>query len=173
QLVYEPSKLFAMSIKLFFKACVCLLVVSQVHAQSAERQVIASAGASDTKSTFTVGEVYVSGATSIGTATIVSGFIQPLIEEDTEPILSVNDVSALLSVYPNPSIDFITITGEEIDLNQADVSLFTLDGKRKQFSIEKGKELKLDIRKLPPNVYWLLIRDTQSDKVASFKLIKN
>ncbi|WP_370086510.1 T9SS type A sorting domain-containing protein [Ekhidna sp.] len=161
-----------MSINLFFKMGVCLLVFTQVHAQSAERQVIASAGASDTKSSFTVGEVVVSGSGAVGTATIVSGFIQPLIEE-SEPALSVDDVSTRLSVYPNPSSDFITIAGKELALDQAEVSLFTLDGKRKQFSMERGKELRLDIRQLPPNVYWLLIRDTQSDKVASFKLIKN
>lgn len=151
---------------------VILFVITQVHAQSVERQVIASAGASDTQSSFTVGEVVVSGSSTVGTATIISGFIQPLVE-DSEPALSVNDVSTRLSVYPNPSSDFITIAGKELALDKADVSLFTLDGKQKQFFMERGKELRLDMRQLPPNVYWLLIRDAQSDKVASFKLIKN
>jgi len=82
-----------------------------------------------------------------------------------------NTATESLDIWPNPSSDFVIISGEEIQ--QADISItsilgqsFTLPNATQQ---EKGR-LELDISQLKSGIY--LIKVTNSEKVLSRILVK-
>ncbi|WP_424961460.1 T9SS type A sorting domain-containing protein [Ekhidna sp.] len=153
--------------------CFCLLalVSTYVSAQSIERQAVVSAAKTGTTASYSIGETVVTTAVAAGDAFLIAGFQQPFVT--SEPALSVSDISESLSVYPNPSRDLVNIAGEGVDFTNAEISLFTLEGKKVSIGIEKGVQLRLDISRLPANIYWLNIQLSDNKKAASFKLIKN
>ncbi|MEQ6166295.1 MULTISPECIES: T9SS type A sorting domain-containing protein [unclassified Ekhidna] len=153
--------------------CFCLLVLASTYvtAQSVERQAVVSTAKTGTTASYSIGETIVTNAVAAGDAFLIAGFQQPFVTG--EPALGVLDISENLSVYPNPSRDFVNIAGEGIDFSNAEISLFTLEGKEAPIGIEQGVQLRLDISRLPANIYWLNIQLAEDKKVASFKLIKN
>ena len=148
-----------------------MLASIYVSAQSVERQAIVSTAKTGTTASYSIGEPIVTTAVAAGDAFLIAGFQQPFVA--SEPALGVSDISESLSVYPNPSRDFVNIAGDGIDFSNAEISLFTLEGKRVPMGVEQGVRLKLDISQLPANIYWLNIQLSDNKKAASFKLIKN
>jgi hypothetical protein len=90
--------------KIFFalsRLCGLLLISFNMHAQSLERKVIASGGASITSPLqvdYTIGEMAVETATVFNTIILTQGFQQPYYV-----IIPNNNIFPYLVIYPNPA----------------------------------------------------------------------
>jgi len=80
--------------------------------------------------------------------------------------LSINDKELLLvEVFPNPFLDFITISSEIIDL---EIQLFDVFGKK---VIIDNVDNKIETSQLASGIYFLKV--TSDDFISTFKIIKN
>lgn len=138
-------------------------------AQQLERQVIASAGNIGTDVSFTIGEVIVNSDNLLVTA----GFQQPTFMEDEEPPVGLTDITGELNVYPVPTKNMVTINGTDFDGSKTHVGLYTTEGK--QVEVEANhheKELKLNLERLPSGTYYLTLRNSATQTIAKFKILK-
>jgi len=77
--------------------------------------------------------------------------------------LSANDY---LSVYPNPTQDYITLTMK--DTRFSSIEVFNVIGTRIMSETIKGRGLTLDVRSYPEGVYFVTCRGSNSVCTAKF-----
>ena len=75
---------------------------------------------------------------------------------------NVNTISAdILSIYPNPTTDFITLTSDE---NVKNIELYSLLGRKiRSFDVERSGE-RYDVSDLPNGVYFLNVLGKSGNK---------
>lgn len=87
-----------------------------------------------------------------------------LATEDAAP----NSLEEMVSVYPNPTQDIVTIAAEEIDLEQ--ITILDLTGKVVLTKTINSQNHQLDVSKLTNGLY--LLRVTSETRSGTFKLLK-
>ncbi|GAA0873199.1 hypothetical protein GCM10009117_23460 [Gangjinia marincola] len=145
------------------------------QAQSISQAVIGNSGTTlsnaSTELNFTLGEPVVgnvSNATSVG-----QGFWNGAIAEIT---LSNDDFELInsTSVYPNPVIDRITITFEEMNNQTFELKLSDINGKQlldESFENTMGRK-EIDLSAFSGGIYFLRISNQGSQSSKTIKLIK-
>lgn len=83
-----------------------------------------------------------------------------------------NELGIFLKVYPNPTIDFLTLEVKEEFVNQLQFSLIGGNGETLDQGDVNEKKSKLDLTKLASGFYFLNIIDTDKREVINFKIIK-
>lgn len=146
-------------------------------AQTAERQVIGTAGGSSSSSSFqvssTVGEAVVGTATST-TLILNQGFQQP-----DEESLSIEDHESGLSInaYPNPVKGIVTL---ELDApNSMELSVQVLDFKGntlatplQKLKVQGTFTREIDFSNLASGNYFLLLTNTKGNLQQTIKIVK-
>jgi len=133
---------------------------------------IDSGGASTTNGTltmvYTLGEVAVQENTN-GAIHISEGFLSP----DIISTVGLEDYTQLAGVqlYPNPAIDFVTISFST--LGNYNITIYDLLGKEvAAYQIKNTDSERIAFKQLPKAVYMLLITDEQTKQMKSYKIIK-
>lgn len=148
-------------------ALVFYMVSNITIAQTIERQVIASVG-SISSVDYTIGEVLVTTSNLI----VSVGFQQGEVALEDAP-LDVTDVSHLLTIYPVPTRDRLTIRGTELSPKNATISLYSLKGVKMNIQVDtQADQLMLDLEGLPSGNYVLTLNDTVNRKIANYKILK-
>jgi len=148
-----------------------------LFAQSAERQVIGSAGGTSTttdlKVSSTVGEAVVGTGTS-STIILTQGFQQPgegeLGIEDTETGLSVN-------VYPNPSKGIVTLDMDAPNTLEISVSVLDFNGTVISQPVQKQKvhgssTHEIDLSSLAAGNYFIQLQNSKGNLKQTIKIVK-
>ena len=77
-----------------------------------------------------------------------------------------------LSVYPNPTTDYLTLKVKDIELSTLNFQLYDINGKR----IESGRltdiSTTIDMESQPTSTYFLKVTDGNT-RIKMFKIIKN
>ncbi len=81
-------------------------------------------------------------------------------------------IDLLLSVFPNPTTDFVTLKFENYDFESIDYQLFDINGKIILTDKSQIKETKITIGNLPSSIYFLKVLDANKE-LKTFKIIKN
>ena len=85
-----------------------------------------------------------------------------------------NSANALISVYPNPGQDFLTISGVESNIKGSiGVTISDYTGKVLIAQNELKSESKIDIKSLSTGVYVIIIRNQNSQSYQTIKFVKN
>jgi hypothetical protein len=120
---------------------------------------------------YTVGQVAYTtnrGATGI----VAQGVQQPYEILVVTGLDEARGISLEISVYPNPTSDFLKLTIESYKLENLSYQLYNINGDVLQNGKIVGKETVIQTGDLLPAAYFLQIRDNQKE-VKTFKIIKN
>ena len=78
----------------------------------------------------------------------------------------------LLTVFPNPAKDFLTLKVENPDNENLFYQLYDNSGKLLATKKLRGNEIRIDMSSLIPATYFLKVKDNNKD-VKTFKIVKN
>ena len=155
----------------YFIACLC---VTSLFSQSISKQVIASAGESITEGitqlTTTIGEPIIGPITN-GAQTISQGFLAAV----PQSTLSVDELLAdsnLISIYPNPVINRVTIDiGTNVE-NPLQIQLYNITGQQVFNNTITQQKNTLNLSTLSSGTYIMQMTDSKTNTSKSFKIIK-
>ncbi|NPA46625.1 MAG: T9SS type A sorting domain-containing protein [Chlorobi bacterium] len=106
--------------------------------------------------------------TGSGTLHLSEGFIGP----DLAAIMDVEDYTRLegVRIYPNPVRDFLRIGLP--DDGAYEIHLYALNGKEIYRTQTNGNAYKMDMRRLEPGMYLLVVIDRENHSYTSYKIQK-
>ena len=150
--------------------CLLLLVSSSIFAQSISKQVISTAGKtqtnSDLKVSWTTGEPVVglmtAGGNQLGNGYYPAMDLQALSVED-------NTLEAQITVYPNPTSQMLYVSHPEI--NSFGIQIVDLNGKQ-VYSGTISKDQPLDVSNYSQGMYLITIENKEANKKNTYKIIK-
>lgn len=154
------------------KKRILLLILFTSFISHAQNNTVAS-GATATgttgSATYTIGQiVYQTNSGSGGT--VFQGVQQPL-EISTLSSDEIPQIQLLATVFPNPTVQNVTLSIKEYDLTHLEYNLFDLQGR----TISKGKilenETQIEMSHLAASNYFLKVTQANKD-LKTFKIIK-
>ncbi|MBL7138786.1 MAG: T9SS type A sorting domain-containing protein [Bacteroidales bacterium] len=156
------------------KAKLCALLLLGFGLISAQAQETPTASGGDASSSggsvsYSVGQVIYT--TNIGTTGSVAQGVQQPYEiysigiEETEGQI-------LLTVYPNPTTDFLILKVENYDNENLFYQLYDISGKLLENEKLGGNETSIDMSNFLPATYFLKVIDNNKE-IKTFKIIKN
>lgn len=80
-------------------------------------------------------------------------------------------INLLMSVYPNPAIDVLTLQVEQYSLDQLSYFLFDLSGRLLEEKKVQNNQTNIDLNGLPSSVYLLKIK-SKNREIKNFKIVK-
>jgi len=154
-----------------------LLVLTLAKAQSIEQNVVASSGNSVSAGSvtldYTLGELYIGNVTS-GSVVLSSGFHQYFGSG-----IGINEFvgAQLITLYPVPTYNFITIQLPEFLADGASMWLTNAGGQRVSIGgnsviAAAGATTHLDLQSLPSGVYFLFVTHPKLKEVEVYRLTK-
>jgi hypothetical protein len=150
---------------------ILILVSSLGYSQSISKQVIGSAGSSQSNSSlkvsWTTGEPIVglmtSGGHQLGNGYYPAMNIKTLKIED-------NSLDLQVKVYPNPTSQMLSVSHPE--LNSFSIQIADLNGKQ-IYSGTISKDQPLDVSHYTQGMYLVTIENKEANKKNTYKIIKN
>lgn len=146
--------------KRIFLIAIALLGAKYAPAQNIDRQVISSGGnyvsAGGAQVSYTIGETAIQYLSSAG-ASLSQGFQQS--DENSTTIRNTQKQDAVLTLYPNPFIDYIDIKSNKIIVG-ATFNLADVSGKSVTIKVQEtqpGQHWKISSGNLAAGNYWLSI----------------
>jgi hypothetical protein len=136
------------------------------------QQVVSSAGSSMSNASgsisYTIGEG-VSQTISNGDKTLTQGFHQTTLSVSS--INEIKDLDFTISVYPNPTNDFVNLLVGKDEVLGFKYQLFDINGKLISQKELEGNETKVSFQHLSSGFYLLRVNNG-SQELKSFKIIK-
>jgi hypothetical protein len=83
------------------------------------------------------------------------------------------DLNVSLSVFPNPSSDYLTLQVNDFELSNLNYQLFDIQGKLLSNGKVTAKQTQINTSSLSPATYFINVETQENKKVQSFKIIKN
>lgn len=150
----------------FFALFSQLVVFSQSNTVTTGKTTTGATGSA----TYSIGQIdYQTNSGSSGT---ISQGIQQAFEIVTLSTNDVPQIQLVATVYPNPTVQDITLTIKEYDLTNLEYTLFDLQGR----IISNGKitqnEIQIEMGHLSSANYFLKVSQANKD-LKTFKIIKN
>lgn len=148
------------------------IVVSAIGQTTIKKSSIDSGGAS--ASIGSIAMVYSIGESDIqekstGDIHVSEGFISSCIAT----MVGLKEYSKLegVTVYPNPTIDFVTVSFPRAD--DYEITLFDNTGKQTEIVNSVGSDTQeIDMSRLSSGVYMVLVKNTGQQKFNTYKIIK-
>jgi hypothetical protein len=80
-------------------------------------------------------------------------------------------INLLMSVYPNPATDVLTLQVEKYSLDQLSYSLFDLSGRLLEENKVQNNQTNIDLNGLSSSVYFLKVK-SKNREIKNFKILK-
>jgi hypothetical protein len=163
---------FSILIKLKLSALFLLaLGLTGLHAQELPTATGGDAQGNGGTVSYSVGQVTYS--THTGTSgSVAQGVQQPFEISVITGIEEAKGISLMISAYPNPSTDFITLKVENFTLSTLHFQLFDMNGKLLQNEKITGNETSIAMSNLVPATYFVKVIQGKKE-VKTFKILKN
>ncbi|MFL9844174.1 T9SS type A sorting domain-containing protein [Flavobacterium rhizosphaerae] len=113
---------------------------------------------------------YIEGCSGNYVKRVVNPNTQPDNSDVKVDLIPVDFLLSEISIYPNPTNDFVTIGGQGLVLQQ--ISLYGIDGKQIYSASCNNESYKLDMNTYQKGIYLLTVSTTDG-KTTTVKLIKN
>ena len=120
--------------------------------------------------TYTIGQVFYKAVS--GTNGSVSEGVQQPFEISTLGTTEIPEIQLIASVYPNPTIQNLTLSIKDYDFSNLAYELYDVQGKRIKSNIIIQEETVIDMTPLASAYYFLKISNNTSE-LKTFKIIKN
>ncbi len=144
--------------------------LSGLYAQDATTASGGDATGSGGSASYSIGQpVYTSN-------TSASGSVNQGVQQPYEIITSLNnnpDINLVVSVYPNPSIDYVNLVVGSKDLSNLTFQLFDINGKVLVSQKIDATQTAIKMADYAVGNYFLRVIDNNKTEVKSFKIIKN
>ncbi len=139
------------------------------------QQIITTSGGNGSgaggKVSYTVGQV-VNNIYTTASGSVIEGVQQPYEISEETGVEENEEMNLTITVFPNPTEDYLMISIKDIDVQNLSYKLFRVDGKKITNGKINGNETKIKMNDLSPAVYVLKISNKNKD-VKVFKIIKN
>ena len=160
--------------KTFTLCAVFLLFLSHagLHAQEAVPATGGEALGSGGSASYTVGQIVYTGHTGTNGNSITQGVQQPYEISVVIGIPEAEEINLSVAAYPNPTLDYITLSVDNFEAIKLSYQLYDMNGKllkNKKISADKTK---ITTNDLTPAIYFLKVTDNET-VIKSFKIIKN
>ena len=160
----EPKKII-LSAVLFLGLC-----LQGLRAQEATPATGGNATGNGGSASYSVGQVVYTSNTAT-TGSVTQGVQQPFEIFIITSLEEAKDISLKYSVYPNPSVDYLTLNMDGDVKTNCSAALYDINGKLLETKNIEGSETKIGMANLVPALYFLKV--TQGDKeMKTFKIIK-
>jgi hypothetical protein len=147
------------------------LGVTGLHAQESVNTTGGNALGSGGSASYSVGQVVYT--TNTGTnGSVVQGVQQPFDISVVTGIDEAKDIHLVVSAYPNPTTDYLTLKVENYDKENLSYQLFDLQGKLLENKKVTGNETSIVMSNLLPATYFVKVIQGNKE-VKTFKIIKN
>ncbi len=120
---------------------------------------------------YSVGQVVYTTNTGT-TGSVAQGVQQPYEISVVTAIEEATRINLSVSVYPNPTTDYLTLSINDFDILNLSFHLYDINGKMIQQNKINISETIISITEIPPAVYFLKITDNGKE-IKVFKIVKN
>ena len=86
--------------------------------------------------------------------------------------IEVTNINLQLSVYPNPTTDFLTLSVKDTELSDLNYQLYNLSGKLILQDQLRDQNTQIDMRNLSSATYLVKVSDNTKN-LKTFKIIRN
>ncbi len=154
--------------KTFMSIAFLLLGLGGLHAQESPTAAGGEATGTGGTASYSVGQVVYTTAT--GTNGSVAQGVQQPYEISTTVGINETSINLEMSVYPNPTTDYLTLKVE--DNFNLSYQLYDLQGKVIENKKVTADNTTIKMKALPKATYFLMVTDNKNT-VKTFKIIKN
>lgn len=145
--------------------------LSGLQAQESVHASGGNASGSGGSVSYSIGQVSFQTYKSIN-GSISQGVQQPYEISVITAIENAKDINLLVSVYPNPASDYLTLEVNEFNLSNLSFRLYDINGKLLQSGQITGIQTRIVMSNLIPSGYFVKVLQ-RSREVKTFKIIKN
>ncbi len=102
------------------------------------------------------------------------GWAQNTEEIASLPERNVFDPTESFQVFPNPTVDYIHIKNEQVDMHLLKLSLHNIIGNEMPVDVEvvDEHEIKVKVKDMPPGYYLIVLKDELSKFRGTYKFLK-
>jgi hypothetical protein len=148
-----------------------VLGLTGLQAQESPTATGGNASGSTGSLSYSVGQVVYQTYTGIS-GSVAQGVQQPFEISVITGIEEAKGISLMISAYPNPTTDFLTLKVENFELSNLHFQLFDMNGKLLQNEKITGNETNIAMSNLVPATYFVKVIQGKKE-VKTFKIIKN
>ena len=164
--VFMKAKSFEVATLLTF-----IFSLSTVSAQESINATGGNASGSGGSASYSVGQL--TYQTHKGTnGSVAQGVQQPYKISTLTGIEEAKDINLLVTAYPNPATDFLTLSIGEFDMSNLSFQLYDMQGKLLQNEKITANQTSIVMSNLVPATYFVKVIQGNK-KVKTFKIIKN
>ena len=146
------------------------LGLTGLQAQESVNATGGNASGSGGSASYSVGQVVYS--TNTGTTGSVAQGVQQPYEISVVTGIEQTAINLVVTAYPNPTTDYLTLSISEFDLSNLSYQLYDMQGKLLQSEKITGNQTSIAMSNLVPATYFVKV--TQNNReVKTFKIIKN
>lgn len=156
--------------KLKTSAVFLLLGLGGLHAQEVVPATGGEALGTGGTASYSVGQVVYT--TNTGTNGSIAQGVQQPYEIFITVGIDVKNINLELSVYPNPTTDYLTLIVEDVEFSTLNFQLYDMQGKPIESSRLLSNRTTIKLENLPISTYFLKVTDNQK-LVKTFKIIKH
>jgi hypothetical protein len=120
---------------------------------------------------YSVGQMLYTGNTGT-TGSVAQGVQQPFEISVITGLERAININLICSVYPNPTVDFLTLKVENYDREGLSYKLFDVNGKLLESKKVTRNETSISMTNYIPAIYFLRVTDNRKE-IITFKIIKN
>ena len=150
------------------------LICIELQAQEIIPTTGGNASGSGGSASYTVGQV-VYTTNNGANGSVAQGIQQPYEISVVSGVDETESINLILSVYPNPTTDILTLKIESSatqSIQAMSYQLYDISGKLLENKKIDGSETSIGMSKLEPSIYFLKVTDNNKS-VKTFKIIKN
>lgn len=145
--------------------------ISTASAQESINATGGNASGSGGTVSYSVGQV--SYTTNSGTNGIVSqGVQQPFEILVISSVEEAKGINLTVSVYPNPTTDYLTLSVADYDISKLSYQLFDMNGRILETKKIESNETKIEMISYLPAIYFVKVI-AENKEIKTFKVIKN
>ena len=155
------------------KLCAILLLgmgIPGLQAQESSNATGGDAVGSGGSASYSVGQLVYT--TNTGATGSVAQGVQQAFEISTLGIEGMEELNIVISAYPNPTADFLTLAVTDVDISDLSFQMFDIHGRLLMSQNITNNQTSIEMGKLPVATYFVKVK--QGDKeVKTFKIVKN
>ena len=146
--------------------------LTSLQAQEAVTTAGGEASGGGGSASYTVGQTVYTTETGTNGNSIAQGVQQPFEISAVTGIEEAKGISLNVSVYPNPTTDYLTVKVENYETANLQYQVFDINGKLLQSIKATGEETQINTSNLVPANYFVKVLDNKKE-IKVFKIIKN
>ena len=143
-----------------------ILTIAQSNTVTAGGTAISPAGSI----TYTIGQT--NYTTNTGSNATISQGLQQAFEIVTLSNNEIPQIQLTAAVYPNPTVQNVTLSIKDYDFTDLKYTLFDIQGKLISSGKISQNETRIEMANLPTALYFLKVNNAATD-LKTFKIIKN